>query len=80
MKRPNSAQSWRYFPPSESCPSTPRVMEYESMELCRPRQFGACWLACHLYEQLGLDQFWTDRLPDSREGTCWRHILQTLVC
>ena len=52
----------------------------EAMELCRPRQFGACWLACHLYEQLALDQFWKDRLPDSREGTCWRHIVQTLVC
>ena len=52
----------------------------EAMELHRPRQFGACWLACHLYEQLGLDQFWKDRLADSREGTCWRHILQTLVC
>ena len=52
----------------------------EAMELCRPRQFGACWLACHLYEQLALDQFWKDRLPDSREGTCWQHILQTLVC
>ena len=52
----------------------------EAMELCRPRQFGACWLACHLYEQLALDQFWKDRLADSREGTCWRHIVQTLVC
>ena len=52
----------------------------EAMELCRPRQFGACWLACHLYEQLALDQFWKDRLPDSREGTCWRHVLQALVC
>jgi transposase len=52
----------------------------EAMELHRPRQFGACWLACHLYEQLGLDQFWKDRLPDSREGTCWQHVLQTLVC
>jgi transposase len=52
----------------------------EAMELCRPRQFGACWLACHLYEQLALDQFWRDRLPDSREGTCWQHVLQTLVC
>jgi len=52
----------------------------EAMELCRPRQFGACWLACHLYEQLALDQFWKDRLADSREGTCWQHILQTLVC
>jgi transposase len=52
----------------------------EAMELHRPRQWGACWLACRLYEQLGLDQFWTDRLPDSRKGTRWRHILQTLVC
>jgi transposase len=52
----------------------------EAMELNRPRQFGACWLACHLYEQLGVDRFWQDRLPDSREGTCWHHVLQTLVC
>jgi transposase len=52
----------------------------DGMELHRPRQWGACWLACHLYEQLQLDRFWADRLLDSREGTCWRHILQTLVC
>jgi transposase len=52
----------------------------EAMELHRPRQWGACWLACQLYEQLGLDHFWQARLPDSREGTCWRHILETLVC
>jgi len=50
------------------------------MQLHHPRQWGACWLACALYEQLGLDGFWTSRLPDSREGTCWRQILQTLVC
>lgn len=52
----------------------------DGMELRRPRQWGACWLACTLYEQLGLDQFWAHRLADSREGTPWRHILQTLVC
>ncbi len=52
----------------------------KEMELHRPRQWGACWLACELYEQLGLDEFWAGRLPDSREGTCWQHILQTLVC
>jgi hypothetical protein len=52
----------------------------DAMQLHRPRQWGACWLACQLYEQLGLDQFWEARLPDSREGRCWRHILQTLVC
>jgi hypothetical protein len=52
----------------------------KEMELHRPRQWGACWLACYLYEQLGLDEFWAERLPDSREGTCWGRILQTLVC
>lgn len=51
-----------------------------AMELHQPRQWGACWLACHLYEQLGLDRFWADRLAASREGTSWRHIVQTLVC
>jgi transposase len=52
----------------------------DAMELHRPRQWGGCWLACQLYEQLGLDRFWSTRLPDSRKGTQWRHILQTLVC
>ena len=51
----------------------------DRMQLHRPRQWGACWLACQLYELLELDRFWARRLPDSREG-CWRHILQTLVC
>ncbi len=51
-----------------------------AMQLHRPRQWGACWLACQLYEQLELDRFWAARLPNSREGTCWRHILETLVC
>jgi len=52
----------------------------DGMQLHRPRQWGACWLSCHLYRQLGLDAFWQARLPDSRQGTRWRDILQTLVC
>src|SRR5882672_12301053 len=43
----------------------------DAMELHRPRQWGACWLSCELYEQLGLDQFWARRLRPSREGTNW---------
>jgi transposase len=42
------------------------------------RQWGACWLACELYEQLKLDQFWAERLPPSRKGTRWDLILETL--
>ena len=48
------------------------------LQLRRPRQWGACWLACHLYQELGLDRFWADRLPASRKGTRWDLVLQTL--
>lgn len=51
----------------------------KEFELRRPRQWGACWVGCQLWEQLHLEQFWQKRLPSSREGTCWRHVLQTLV-
>jgi transposase len=47
--------------------------------LRRPRQWGACWVACRLWQQLHLDEFWEERLPSSRLGTNWRHVLQTLV-
>jgi len=49
------------------------------VRLRRPRQCGACWLACGLWDQLQLDEFWTPRLPDSRKGTHWRNVLKTLV-
>jgi hypothetical protein len=51
-----------------------------AVELRRPRQWGACWLACTLYEQLGLNQFGRERLPPSRKGTRWDLILQALSC
>ena len=49
------------------------------LALRRPRQWGACWLGCELWQQLGLDRFWRDRLPPSREGTRWDLVLQTLA-
>ncbi len=54
-------------------------VKLSEMALRRPRQYGACWLACHLYQDLGLDRFWAERLPPSRKGTRWDLILQTLV-
>jgi hypothetical protein len=49
------------------------------MRLCRPRQWGACWLAGQLWQALELDRFWADRLPPSRKGTHWDQVLQVLV-
>ena len=52
----------------------------DEMQLHRPRQWGACFLACHLYGQLELDLFFAARLPNSREGTRWQHILLDSWC
>src|SRR6267378_1402551 len=53
-------------------------VQLDQFELRRPRQWGACWVGCQLWDELELDEFWKDRLTDSREGTHWRHVLETL--
>jgi hypothetical protein len=54
-------------------------LRLSDMRLCRPRQWGACWLASQLWQELHLDQFWAERLPVNRKGTRWDQILQVLV-
>lgn len=54
-------------------------LRLRELSLHRPRQWGACWLAVGLWEQLGLDRFWAERLPPSRKGTRWDWVLQILV-
>ena len=49
------------------------------LTLHRPRQWGACWLALELWRLLGLDDFWREKLPPSREGTRWDLVLTVLV-
>src|SRR5580692_9280078 len=54
-------------------------LRLSEMRLCRPRQWGACWLAGLLWRELRLDRFWAERLPTSRKGTRWDHVLQVLA-
>ena len=54
-------------------------LRLSEMRVCRPRQWGACWLAGQLWSELQLDRFWSDRLPASRKGTRWDRVLQVLV-
>jgi transposase len=54
-------------------------LKLKQLRLCRPRTFGGCWLALTLWRELGLDGFWNDRLPASREGTRWDEVLFVLV-
>jgi hypothetical protein len=49
------------------------------LSLRRPRQWGACWLALELWQQLELDSFWRPRLARAQGNTPWLKVLKTLV-
>jgi hypothetical protein len=54
-------------------------LRLKQLSVHRPRQWGACWLALHLWKELRLDQFWAGRLPPSRKGTRWDQVLAVLA-
>jgi hypothetical protein len=54
-------------------------VKLSQLQLRRPRQWGACWLALTLWRELQLDQFWSTRLGMSRKGTRWDQVLFVLV-
>jgi len=54
-------------------------LKLSQVRLSRPRQWGSCWLALKLWEELRLDRFWADRLPASRKGTRWDQVLLVLT-
>ena len=54
-------------------------LKLAQLRLERPRQWGACWLALRLWQQLGLDEFWSARLAPSRKGTRFDQVLVVLV-
>ena len=49
------------------------------LSLRRPRQWGACWLALQLWQQLELDSFWRPKLARAQGKTPWLKVLKTLV-
>jgi hypothetical protein len=56
-------------------------VKVSEMELRRPRAFGNCWLGCELWRQLGLEEFWQQRLAQQvqRETVDWEKVLRLLV-
>jgi transposase len=77
--------------PQESLPALATERELQGREAAaiavhlkqfrieRPRQWGACWVALRAWDILQLSEFWSGRLPPSREGTRWLNVLITLV-
>jgi transposase len=70
------------FPEDRKAPELAQEVVHlrlDQLQVKRPRQWGACWLACELWQQLKLEEFWRERLWPSREGTDWLEILKILV-
>jgi hypothetical protein len=64
-------------PPADGTEAVQVRLDRIRME--HPRQWGACWLADHLWRTLHLDDFFGARLPVSREDTDWEKVLRILV-
>jgi len=78
----DSFKQMSLFPEDRSPPPevpNPVQIRLNQMTLRHPRQWGGCWLALELWNQLELDTFWSARLSDSRKGTAWLNVLKTLV-
>ena len=54
-------------------------VKLSEMKLCRPRSFGNCWLACLLWKQLGLDEFWQERIDELRSDVEWSKVVKLLA-
>ncbi len=77
------ARTLALFPEGRCAAVTPDSstvqLRLSEMRLCRPRQWGACWLAGQVWKELQLDRFWSERLLVNRKGTRWDQVLQVLV-
>ncbi len=49
------------------------------LSLRRLRQWGACWLALQLWQELELDSFWRPRFARAQGNRPWLKVLKTLV-
>ena len=50
-----------------------------SLRLCRARQFGAAWVGCRLWEELGLRQFWQEALGEEVGQVPWAKVVELLA-
>jgi len=55
-------------------------LRLSELSVHHPRQWGGCWLALRLWDFLGLDSFWAEKLGCSRKGTRWLNVLKVQVC
>jgi len=76
------ARTLSWFPEDREIPADALdgvQVRLAEMELRRPRAFGSYWLGCELWRQLGLGEFWDERLGGGREEVPWAKVLELLA-
>ena len=54
-------------------------LKLSSLRVREPRRFGDCWAGCRLWQELGLDAFWQQRLGNERGEVPWAKVLELLT-
>jgi len=62
------------------CENTDAIpLRISAIQLSKPRAFGDCWLGCEIWDQLGLDVFWTERIDTTQSPVPYSKVLKLLV-
>ena len=64
-----------------AAPAADDVIEIRlsSLRVREPRRFGDCWAGCRLWQELGLDAFWQQRLENERGEVPCAKVLELLA-
>jgi len=54
-------------------------LKLSGIKLQKPRTFGNCWLGCEIFDQLGLDTFWSERIDTARSPVPYSKVLKLLT-
>lgn len=55
------------------------AIKLSKMKLSKPRAFGDCWLGCEIWDQLGLDKFWSERIDTAKVTVPYSKVLKLLT-
>ena len=54
-------------------------LRISAIQLSKPRTFGDCWLGCEIWDQLGLEMFWSCRIDTLKSPVAYSKVLKLLV-
>ena len=83
IEQPGQSRQYRLFTdregaaPAEASDVCEVILS--SLSVRRPRQFGACWLASRLWQELKLDEFFATALHDRRGTIEWAKVIELLA-